>query len=76
MTVRPLFTPPQAVRAETAPRAAEQPAPEHAALSTAERQALAQQFPESPSLALRLYGPTRTVATPVPALGTHLDLRG
>ncbi|MFN3596088.1 MAG: hypothetical protein ACK41D_02315 [Rubricoccaceae bacterium] len=44
-------------------------------LSSAEQQALARQFPEAPALAQRLYGPARP-ATPPPALGTRLDLRG
>jgi len=75
MTVRPLYSPPSPPAADPAgriPEAAQAPT----ALSDAERQALAQQFPESPALSLRLYGPTRAHTEAAPALGSRLDLRG
>lgn len=81
MTIRPLapavpFSPREAsARPDAAPRAAAEtagPGP----LSDAERQALAQQFPESPALTLRLYGPQRGAAETAAAIGTRLDLRG
>lgn len=91
MTIRPtafpspFARPDAASRPETARPEAAQPAakaaetgaaPGAGALSSAERQALAREFPETPTLALRLYGPQRGAAEPAPALGSRLDLRG
>lgn len=51
-------------------------APSASALSTAERQALDREFPASPSLALRLYGPQRGATEAAQPVGSRLDLRG
>ncbi|MDT0632358.1 hypothetical protein RQM47_11795 [Rubrivirga sp. S365] len=89
MTIRPLATPPArpgAVRPEaaavaprpalaTSARPAAAPPSDAAPLSDAEREALGQQFPAAPDLALRLYGP-RASSQPAQALGGHIDLRG
>ena len=75
MTIRPLFTPTTPTRSEASNRPVAESSPNAtASLSDAEQQALAQQFPESPTLALRLYGPQRG-ADPVASLGSRLDLR-
>ena len=78
MTIRPTlsYAPPAASRPEAAAPSAPAEAQKSQALSAAERQALATQFPEAPDLALRLYGPTGRAAEPAPTLGTRLDLRG
>lgn len=83
------FTPSQRIAAPTAPQPTAPPqatrtasatgvAPQAASpLSTDEQQMIQQYFPESPQLALRLYGPNRTTRTLQPdALGSRLDVRG
>lgn len=48
-----------------------------ASLSPAEAQHIQQQFPPSPALSMRLYGPQAAAQTVTPgALGSRLDLQG
>ncbi len=65
-------------RQENAPaqtRAAQPPA--QAGLSATEEQRIQQQFPPSPTLSMRLYGPQAHAQTVTPgALGGRLDLQG
>lgn len=63
-------------RQEAAP--ARSPAPQQSAsLSSAEQQQIQQQFPASPALSMRLYGPGAGAHTVAPgALGSRLDLQG
>lgn len=51
--------------------------PQPDALSASEQQQIQRQFPESPALSMRLYGPQAGAHTVAPgALGTRLDLQG
>lgn len=74
-TLPTTYAPLAAQRTAAAP-AALQAAHAPARLDAAEQRAVSRQFPESPGLALRLYGPPQGAATPAAALGTRLDLRG
>lgn len=64
------------VRQEAAP-ARPEPSQRPATLSSAEQQQIQQQFPASPALSMRLYGPQAGAHTVAPgALGSRLDLQG
>ncbi len=62
---------------QTAQAASAKPAQEAGDLSAPERQMISQQFPETPDLSMRLYGPSRTAETVRPdAVGSRLDVQG
>lgn len=82
MTIRPTaltYAPPATQTQPTRSAEPSQPttaptgaaAPETGGLSAAERQALARQFPETPTLSLRLYGQGAASEAPLP--GAHID---
>lgn len=66
-----------AAEAAAPPPAEAAPLSEARDLSAPERQMIARQFPESPALSMRLYGPGRAAQTVRPdAVGGRLDVQG
>ncbi len=64
-------------RQQGAPARPDAAAARPAALSAAEEQSIRGQFPQSPALSMKLYGPQARPHTVNPgALGTRLDLQG